>query len=162
MITVRERAPDDQGWIEQWLASRWGGVTIYAHGRRHDAACLPALIAGRRDGLATYLIESAGAELVTLDAAPPWRGTGTALLAALVDRLTARDVRRLFVTTSNDNLDALRFYQRRGFHLLEVRPGALAELRKLKPSIPLIGAYGIPIRDEIRLVRRLAPARGQA
>jgi GNAT superfamily N-acetyltransferase len=162
MIPVREGTADDQGWIAQRLATRWGGAIIHAWGRSYEATSLPALIAGRREGLATYHLSGAQAELVTLDAVPPRCGTGTALLAALVDRLAARDVRRLFVSTTNDNLDALRFYQRRGLRLLEVRAGALTELRKLKPSIPLTGAYGIPIRDEIRLVLSLTPARGQA
>jgi ribosomal protein S18 acetylase RimI-like enzyme len=53
--------------------------------------------------------------------------------------------------TTNDNLHALRFYQRRGFRLAALYPGALAEARKLKPSIPETGYHGIPIRDEIEL-----------
>ena len=57
--------------------------------------------------------------------------------------------------TTNDNLDALRFYQRRGFALTELRPGAVDESRRMKPQIPLVGAHGIPIRDELVLVREL-------
>ena len=57
--------------------------------------------------------------------------------------------------TTNDNVDALRFYQRRGFVLTELRPGAVDESRRMKPQIPLVGAYGIPIRDELVLVREL-------
>ena len=59
----------------------------------------------------------------------------------------------LRVTTTNDNLDALRFYQRRGFRIIAVRPGAVDESRRIKPSISAIGEYGIPIRDEIELER---------
>jgi ribosomal protein S18 acetylase RimI-like enzyme len=58
------------------------------------------------------------------------------------------------VTTTNDNLNALRFYQRRGFRIMGVHPGAVNEARRLKPSIPAIGAYGIPICDEIDLERK--------
>jgi hypothetical protein len=54
--------------------------------------------------------------------------------------------------TTNDNVDALRFYQRRGFRLARVRPGAVDESRRvLKPEIPTVGAYGIPLRDELEL-----------
>jgi hypothetical protein len=35
-----------------------------------------------------------------------------------------------------------------------VHPGAVNEARRLKPSIPAIGAYGIPICDEIDLERK--------
>jgi hypothetical protein len=60
----------------------------------------------------------------------------------------------LWLVTTNDNLDALRFYQRRGFRITEVRLGAVDEARRtLKPGIPAIGASGIPIRDEIVLER---------
>jgi hypothetical protein len=53
--------------------------------------------------------------------------------------------------TTNDNLDALRFYQRRGMRLVGLAPDAVKVSRAFKPSIPEIGAYGIPIRDELTL-----------
>lgn len=58
--------------------------------------------------------------------------------------------------TTNDNVDALRFYQRRRFRLSELRAGATAAAREtLKPEIQHIGNHGIPIRDEIILEKRL-------
>jgi hypothetical protein len=39
----------------------------------------------------------------------------------------------------------------RGFHLRELRAGAIAVARELKPEIPLVGKHGIPIRDELEL-----------
>ena len=62
-------------------------------------------------------------------------------------------MRELWLTTTNDNLDALRFYQRRGFRLAEMRAGAIERYRGRKPSIPLLGEFAIPLRDELRLVR---------
>ena len=59
--------------------------------------------------------------------------------------------RRVWLITTNDNLRALRFYQRRGFRLVAVHPNALARSRELKPSIPEIGLDGIPLRDELEL-----------
>jgi ribosomal protein S18 acetylase RimI-like enzyme len=58
---------------------------------------------------------------------------------------------RLWLITTNDNLIALKFYQKRGFQLIAVHPDALAESRKIKPSIPQFGMHGIPLRDEIEL-----------
>ncbi len=52
---------------------------------------------------------------------------------------------------SYDNMNALRFYQKRRFRLIAVFPNALEESRKLKPEIPLTGIDGIPLRDEIEL-----------
>lgn len=128
---------------------------IAVHGESFDAATLPALIAGNRQGLATYRLLGHDAELITLDADPANTGTGTAILNALVDRLRAENCKRLWLTTTNDNLSALRFYMRRDFRLVQVRPGAVDAARKLKPTIPLVGEYGIPIREEIDLCRVL-------
>jgi hypothetical protein len=65
----------------------------------------------------------------------------------------AAGLSRIWVVTTNDNLDALRFYQRRGFRLLALRPAAVdAARRSLKPSIGTVGSYGIPLRDELELV----------
>jgi len=54
-------------------------------------------------------------------------------------------------STTNDNLNALRFYQKRGFVLAAVYPEAIERARKIKPTISLIGYEGIPLRDEIEL-----------
>ena len=58
-------------------------------------------------------------------------------------------------TTTNDNVDALRFYQRRGFRLAELRTGAVDRSRQEKPQIPRVGDYGIPLHDEIDLTLRV-------
>jgi N-acetylglutamate synthase-like GNAT family acetyltransferase len=89
-------------------------------------------------------------EILTLHAGEQWHGTGTALIEAV--RLLARrqGCTRLWVITTNDNVDALRFYQRRGFRLVAVHRGAVDRSRaSLKPEIPPVGAYGIAKRDEI-------------
>jgi hypothetical protein len=53
--------------------------------------------------------------------------------------------------TTNDNVAALRFYQKRGFTLAALHKNALEQSRRLKPQIPLLGLDGIPLRDEIEL-----------
>jgi GNAT superfamily N-acetyltransferase len=129
---------------------------VVAHGEIFDVRLLPALIGGEQEGLATYQIRRTNiAELITLDAVTAKRGVETALIEALVSRLRVEGVSVLRVITTNDNLDALRFYQRRGFRITAVRPGAVDEARRVKPSISEIGEYGIPIRDEIELERLL-------
>ena len=148
---VREKGADDQRWVDELLQERWGGRAVIVHGVSYDAATLRALVAGQREGLATYRIDGDRAELITLDARSPGRGTGTALIAALMQKLEGCGVRELCVTTTNDNLGALRFYQRRGFRIAGVRCGAVDDARRHKPSISELGQHGIPIRDEIEL-----------
>jgi ribosomal protein S18 acetylase RimI-like enzyme len=154
-MIIRDRSDDDMPWMRALLRQRWGGTVVIAHAETIDAAQLPALVAGEQEGLATYRIQGHEAELVTLDAVAPGQRVGTHLIDALVERLRAQGVHRLWVTTTNDNLSALAFYQKRGFHLRHLRPGAVDETRHVKPSIPRVAANGIPIRDEIELYRDL-------
>ena len=93
-------------------------------------------------------------EILTLHAGDQWRGTGTALTEAAGQLARRQGCGRLWVITTNDNADALRFCQRRGFCLVRVHRGAVDRSRaSLKPEIPPVGAYGISLRDEIELER---------
>ena len=58
--------------------------------------------------------------------------------------------------TTNDNLGALRFYQRRGLRLVAVHRGAVDHARAVKPAIPRVGEHGIEIHDELELELALA------
>jgi GNAT superfamily N-acetyltransferase len=129
-----------------------------AHGCVYDAAQLPALLAersGRMVGLLTYTIEDDALEVVSVDAIVQHTGVGSALLSAATGLARRAGARRLWLITTNDNLDALRFYQRRGMRISAVAPGAVDASRAIKPSIPPIGRYGIPLRDEITLELQL-------
>ena len=77
----------------------------------------------------------------------------------ITGRLTQDDLprycKRIFLITTNDNLRALGLYQKHGFEIVNIYRGAVNESRKRKPDIPLIGMYGIPLRDEIELEMKL-------
>ena len=148
---VRDATPADREWIGSLLRERWHDTLITAHGELIDVLELPALVVDHRRGLVTWRRVGGGAELMTIDAVPTGCGTGTALIEALVARLRKQGCARLCLTTTNDNLSALRFYMRRGFRLVALRPGAVDKARKQKPSISLVGQHGIPIHDELEL-----------
>lgn len=150
-MTARAATKQDADWIAKLLVQRWGSTTIIAHGEAFDLLTLPALVAEPERGLATYRLQGDDAELMSLDAVSPGQGVGTLLVEALADLLRDQGISSLWVTTTNDNLAALRFYQRRGFELRRIRPGAAHEARLLKPAISDIGDHGIPIRDEVDL-----------
>jgi GNAT superfamily N-acetyltransferase len=136
------------------IGERWGADTVAAHGRLYRPADLPGFVALEGDepiGLLTYRVEGDACEIVTIDSLVEGRGAGTALLAAVADGARRAGCRRLWLITTNDNLPALRFYEKRGFSLAAVHRGAVAESRKLKPEIPLLGLGGVPIRDELEL-----------
>lgn len=159
MTTLRPLAPADRDPARRFLAARWGSATVMLDGRAIDAAALPGFIG--RDGddiaaLVTLLDEAGHSEIVTLDAVRPQAGLGTALVELAAQRARALGLGGLLARTTNDNLDALRFYQRRGFRLHRLAPGAIDREREADPAIPLLGRHGIPLRDEISLIRPLA------
>lgn len=106
-------------------------------------------------GLVTYELDGDVCEIVTIDALEEGQGIGTALLEAVVAAAREAGCVRVQLLTTNNNLRALAFYQKRGFRLVALVPGAIDEERSLKPSIPLVDSAGLPIRDELHLELRL-------
>jgi len=104
-----------------------------------------------RVGLATYNFEGKDCELVTIQSVRDSEGIGSALLSAVRGAAELAGCRRIWLITTNDNLRALGFYQKRGMSLVAVYRNAMEAARRLKPQIPQIGQNGIPIRDEIEL-----------
>jgi ribosomal protein S18 acetylase RimI-like enzyme len=156
---VRALAPDERPWLGEHLALAWGDRVIVSRGRRHDASLLDAYVAVadfELVGLATFLIAGTACELVTIEAFRRGEGVGSCLLDAVAAHARRRGCARLWLVTTNDNLGALRFYQRRGLRLVAVHPGAVDEARALKPAIPLVGEHGIEIHDELELELALA------
>lgn len=118
-----------------------------------DGEGLVAELDGRPVGLLAFRPDGPSSiELAALVVVQPGHGIGSALIAALLAEVRRRKARRVWVVTTNDNLDALRLYQRRGFRLAELRAGAVDRARaELKPSIGEIADNGVPIRDELEL-----------
>lgn len=142
-----------------WAESLVGGFGGRLQARRNevidvlDASGFVAEHEGQPVGILTYAGRNDGTEVLYIEATTKQAGVGTALIQALVRLVGTKQ--RIWLVTTNDNLDALRFYQRRGFALREVRVGGVDRARDtIKPSIPLVGDYGIPLRDEIELELR--------
>lgn len=152
---VREATDADRPILQGFLSERHSAV-VARLGRIEHVLEHPALIAEADDGalagVLTYIPDGDECEILTLHAASRWTGAGTALIEAVESK-----AKRLWVLTTNDNVDALRFYQRRGFRLKELHPGAVDDSRRrLKPEIPETGEYGIPLRDEIVLEKEVS------
>ena len=94
-------------------------------------------------------------EIVSLNSLKENIGIGTALLKEIERLSILKGYKRLWNITTNDNIDALRFYQKKGFKIVAIHLDALEQSRRLKPEIPFLGSYDIEIRDEIELEKIL-------
>ena len=106
-------------------------------------------------GAATFVRDGERAELVTLNVEPRGQGLGSALLQAWEEYVREGGARRAELVTTNDNLDALRLYQRHGYRLMALVVGAVDRARRAKPAIPEHGEYGIALHDELLLAKDL-------
>lgn len=158
-VQIRAKLPDDEAWVRTRLTERWGAAVVASTSGLHDAAQLDGLVAeleGERVGLLSYRIVDDECEAVTVDAYESGRGIGTALLQAVVELARSRGCQRVWVLTTNDNLPALRFYQRSGWDFVRLHHGAVDEWRRtVKPQIPERGLDGIPIAHALELELRL-------
>jgi GNAT superfamily N-acetyltransferase len=158
-LRVRAREDRDRSEVERFLAERYS-ARVARLGRMEDSLAHPALVAerdGELAGVLTYVLSSDACEVLTLHAAERQTGIGTALLKAVEELAGDAGCARLWLITTNDNLDALRFYQRRGFRLAALHAGAVDDSRaRLKPEIPRTGEHGIDLRDELVLEKDLS------
>jgi GNAT superfamily N-acetyltransferase len=164
LIEIRPLTDSDRPEVARFVEAEWGGPISVVHACVFRPADLPGFIARSQDGegeggagplagLLTYMVTGGTLEIITLNAVRRRSGTGTALVEHAVAEARRLGCHEIRLTTTNDNLDGLRFYQRRGFRLAELRPGAVAKSRKVKPEIPETGDHGIPVHDELDLVR---------
>ena len=161
MVDVRGLQPTDLQAASDLLDRELGGRHQARLGTFHDVLEFPgvgAWDAQQLVGVATYDVQGETAELAAIAVSDGHRlrGIGTQLIDAVVTAVRATGARDVWLVTTNDNIDALRLYQRRGFRLSELHAGAVDRARALKPAIPPEGRYGIPIRDELVLKRTLS------
>jgi len=154
MISVRQLTVDDLPRLRAIWKENWGDEFVVAHGVIYYPDSLDGFVALDDDkwvGEITYTFSGNECEIVSLDSARQGMGVGTMLIHKVIEEAREKDCGRIFLITTNDNLNALGFYQKRGFELVAVHRGAINDSRKIKPGIPLIGANNIPLRDEIEL-----------
>lgn len=148
---IRPLTEDDRPHLRDFWTENWGADFLVVHGETIRFDQVEGFLFGDWDGLLTFQIRADECEIVSLDSLKQRQGIGIALIESVIEEAKSRNCRRLFLITTNDNLHALGFFQRRGFELVAIHRGAVNESRKIKPSIPLIGENSIPLRDEIEL-----------
>lgn len=140
--------------INEFIMRHWFTTEMVIRGEIVDMTAVDGLfIADERDiiGLITYRTDEGVLEITSLDSLREDQGIGTALLNAVIDKAKELRCTKIVLITTNDNINALRFYQKRGFDMTCLYHNAVDRSRKIKPEIPLIGEHSIPIRHEIEL-----------
>ncbi|NTU28408.1 GNAT family N-acetyltransferase [Bacillus tequilensis] len=106
-------------------------------------------------GCITYVIDGQECEIISLDSIIEKNGIGTALLQRVEDLAKQTHCQRIKLITTNDNVHAMEFYQKRGYQFAELFPNAVEKARRLKPEIPEKAENGIFIRDEILFAKAI-------
>ncbi len=157
-MRVTELSDDDRLWVKERTELLFGGDFVLSRAEVHDPHKLPGFIATEgceRVGLITYDISDGVCEIVTIDALCQYMGVGTLLLEKVEAMAREAGCTKLWTITTNDRIDAQRFFQKRGFVMSGVRVEGMTKIRLLKPNVPKIGDYGIPVRDEIEFEKML-------
>jgi GNAT superfamily N-acetyltransferase len=145
--------------VEEFFTAHWGSPEMVISSGVYDCSKLDgyAFFNEKEEitGLITYFIQDTECEIISLDSIEEGRGIGTALIREVEKTAETKGCSCVKLVTTNDNLSALKFYQKRGYHLSNLYKNAVEKARKLKPEIPMVSDEGIPIRDEIELEKVL-------
>lgn len=172
MVTIKTITASDRCMVSRIVSENWGSSIIVTRGKVHDASALSGFIAeldGETAGMITYEIKNSGCmggqlaqsttgpecEIVCLGSFVENKGVGSSLIEEVVKVARESNCHRVWLITTNDNTNAMRFYQKRGFTFAGLHIDAVAAARVIKPQIPLAGCDGIPIRDEIEFEIKL-------
>lgn len=157
-MDIQRIIPDNRAAVNAFIKENWFTTAMVLRGRVIDMTKTDGYFAsqgGKIIGLVTYIFYQDVCEITSLDSLAENRGLGTRLLDMAVDAARENGCRRVVLITTNDNIRAIRFYQKRGFDMAHLYRNALDVSRRLKPEIPLIGEDSIPLRHEIEFEMEL-------
>ncbi len=138
--------------INSFISSHWLTTEMIIRGNMIDMTRVDG-IAVYEDteiiALLTYVINGNICEITSLDSLREGRGIAIELIKRISSIAKENQCSKIIAITTNDNINALRFYQKRGFDMVRLYHNALDISRELKPEIPFIGENDIPLRHEI-------------
>ena len=149
---------NDRKPVDNFIMEHWFTMDMVVHGESINLGVADGVYACDANeivGLVTYRIVRNEMEILSLDSIHEGMGIGSDLLDKAIKIAKDSGCSRVMLITTNDNLSALQFYQKRGFDIIRLYHNAVEESRKIKPQIPLIASNGIPIRHEIELEMKL-------
>ncbi|HHT7187153.1 TPA: GNAT family N-acetyltransferase [Bacillus cereus] len=154
MVYIQKIVPTMKETIRMFMCKNWGSSLMVSHGKGHQLEELPGFVAVSGDriiGIIIYEIIGNLCEIVSLDSFEERKGIGTKLVDCVLQVAKEEQCQVVWLITTNDNMNALRFYQKRNFMMTNLYVNAVEEARKIKKEIPRIGYDNIPILHEIQL-----------
>ena len=156
-VLTREATPGDQRSVLELFRRDFGRTSIATFGEvvpLESTAAIVADMQGEISGALAWRPRENALQIVALATDPMWQrsGVGGYLVAEaeVVARRNGAD--RIVLATTNDNLPALYFYQRRGYRITEVVRDAWRDHAEL---VIAAGFGDIPVLDELRLEKKL-------
>lgn len=138
--------------VNHFICEHWYSTDMIIRGEIVDMSKVDGIIALENEeimGLLTYRICNKICEITSLDSLVEGKGIGTTLIKRAIGIARECGCQKIIVVTTNDNIVAIRFYQKRGFDMAGFYRNSLADSRKIKASIPFVGDNGIPLKHEI-------------
>ncbi|MBD8033107.1 MULTISPECIES: GNAT family N-acetyltransferase [Solibacillus] len=155
-MSVKEINEENREKVVSFFREHWGSSEMVISSGVYQCDKLAGFIFEENNqiiGLVTYVIKNYEneIEIISLDSLSEGKGIGSALIQKVESIAKQKRIEIVSLVTTNDNLNALKFYQKRGYRIISIISDAVNNARKIKPSIPLIGNEGIPLKDELIL-----------
>jgi len=152
---INTASKTDFEWIKELYTRTWSGDICVSRGKVQKVddftGGFVAETGGQNTGFITYTVTGPEVEITGMVSLKENSGIGSALVKAVIEMAKKHKLKKVCLVTTNDNLNGIGFWQKRGFKLVKVYPGSMEFVRKIKPAVPLIGENGIPLRDELEL-----------
>lgn len=149
---IRNISEQNRQQVNDFISSHWFCTNMVVRGEIVDMTKMDGFVMYNDEtiiGLVTYRIKDRECEIMSLDSLRENQGIGTALVNKVVEEAIKTKCTKVKLITTNDNINAMRFYQKRGFDIVRIYQNSLEVARRMKPSIPVIGEFGIPLKHEI-------------
>ena len=150
------RGQEEQNMLVSCVKEMGGNETITTGGKTFNLHNTKAYMSAERRSVAGILafahdFETDECQIIAFYSRFRNHGLGSELLDAMIQKAIQLECARLNVFLTNDQTRALRFFQRRGFQLSELRLDTIDEARERDPKIPLYGEDAIEVRHELGL-----------
>ena len=153
-MSIKEITNENREKVVSFFEEHWGSADMVISTGIYSCDTLDGFIFEESNqilGLVTYVIKENEMEVISLDSLQEGKGIGSSLMKSVEYIANQKRLQAVSLVTTNDNLNALKFYQKRGYRITSVIPNGVNKARDLKPSIPLMGNDGIPLNDELIL-----------